>query len=320
MPKYLGAAICGQTTRSEKTAAAHRLFRDGNGPFEDFRKNCGEDADAYIKAQENFAFISGGQPDWLDLLRPLAHSFAGFSKRDSPGEDAIGPVTRWFRTNSFYRMPTVAGKIDCVGNELVQALPKLGGNGMLLILGPYSFSRMVVDTYYNDEKQLALDYAKAVAKNLPSLKNHGYSCILLLEPSIGYDQSKKKLRMEEWYKEVLGEFKKEGFALGVHLPLCDASEVAPMLENTPIDFIGIDCIYTSEKILTTKDLLFGIVDGVRAKTETAEEIKSSLQPFLEKAEFSGNYYAGTTDRLYDVPFNFALEKIRSLSSLIGKLK
>ncbi|MEK6843371.1 MAG: hypothetical protein AABY04_02695 [Candidatus Micrarchaeota archaeon] len=320
MGKYLGAMLTGQVCRSVDTAKAHRAFRDGNDSFEAYKKSCDMDSNAYLLEQKNFAHSSQGQLDWLDLLRPIAHDFSGFSKGDSAGEDSIGPVTRWYRTNSFYRKPTIKEKINCVGDELIKSLPKLSGNGVLLILGPYSFAKLVENNHYADEKSLALDYAHAVSKNYPSLKSHGYNCILLLEPSIGYDQSNGNYLIENWYLEAISIFKKD-MKIGIHLPLCNATPIVSHLEKSNADFLGIDAIYTPpEGFKCKKDILIGIIDGARSKKETVEETLANLKIFLEKSGYSGNYYLGPTDRLYDVPFAYGLGKIKTLSEIANELK
>jgi methionine synthase II (cobalamin-independent) len=319
--KCRGVMLAGACSRSEKTSIEHRLFRDGHSKIGEFNNAIAQDSAKYLQAQSNFAYVSGGQLDWLDLLRPIANSFEGFSKRGTSGEDAIGPVTRYFRTNSFFRKPTVIGKIFANGNELVSVLPIIPKNGLLFLLGPYSFIHMIENNFYSDNEKLASDYVRAIVKNYPSLKKHGYSAILLLEPYIGYDQSKGSLKIEKWYSRIIGEMKKEGMIIGIHLPLCDASQLNADLDATPVDFIGIDAIYTApEKLNTKKDLLFGIIDGGRARKESVFEMNSILKSFLEKSTFSGNYFVGPNDRLFDVPFKYALEKIKSLSDLRGELK
>ncbi|MFH0971055.1 MAG: hypothetical protein V1835_00660 [Candidatus Micrarchaeota archaeon] len=320
MGKYLGGLIAGQISRSEKTANAHRLFRDGNGPYEEFKRLAAEDIAAAIDAQNGFAYISGGQLDWLDVFRPIAHSFSGFEKRPTMGEDAIGPVTRWFRTNSFYRKPHVTAKIDCKGGELAHALPRIT-NGMVLLAGPYSFSEMVENSHYADKSELAMDYCKAISKNLHELKTQGYECVLLLEPAVGYHISKKSFEYPKWYPDAIAELKKSGLKLGIHFPLANAEDFLHHMDSTAADFIGIDCIYTRpEDVKTKKDLLFGVVDGARANVEEKEEIIAQVNRFLAKAQFSGNYYVGPNDRLFDVPHAIALEKLRTISTLKSELK
>ncbi|MDP3742088.1 MAG: hypothetical protein Q8R15_02115 [Candidatus Micrarchaeota archaeon] len=312
---YLGALLTGQAPRSNQTVQVHRSLRDGYATPEEFRKALEIDQEAIIKTQENFAFTTGGQVGWLDILRPIALAFHGFGKRSSSGEDVVGPVTRWFRTNTFYRKPLVEGKITADNNALNSHLPDVD-RGVAFFLGPYSFVKLVENHYYKDEGEMAVDYCTALAKTLPALKQKGYTCTLLLEPYIGYSLSRNSFEKPEW---LLGQAieKITGTRLGVHFPLIDATKIMPVIENTNVDFVGIDCTYTVNPaaINSNKDLLLGISDGCRISVETPNAMAKQAEEFIAKANFSGNYYIGPNDRLYDVPFQTALDKIKALSQL-----
>jgi len=328
---YGGAILCGPLPRSVDTIKVHRLARDGHAGPEEFRNAIRLDRKLILKGQEGFAFVSGGQSDWLDILRPLAWTFHGFQKRNSAGEDSIGPVTRWFRTNTFYRKPLVDGRISSKGDELDSWLPKLNtkkGRGVVFLLGPYSFTKLVEtscqDYRMDDGKKLALDYAQAIAKNASSMRDErGYGCIMLLEPAVGFDISRKTFSKPGWLCQALSKIKnamgKKG-KLGVQFPLADAKSVIPLVERSAADFIGIDGIYTDfNDIKTGKDVLLGVVDGARATIETNEYLARQVSLFLENAEFSGTYYLGSSDRLSDVPFEVAMKKIRALAEFKPRL-
>ena len=316
---YKGAMLCGQVSRSVDTIKVHRLVRDGHVNQEEFRKAIMQDQKSILESQKNFAFVSAGQPDWLDILRPLAWTLQGFQKRSSTGEDSVGPVTRWFRTNTFYRKPLVGGKIESIkGDESSAWLPKLKGHGVVFLPGPYSFTKLVENSYYKTDKDLALDYSQAIAKNVANLNELGYECILLLEPAVGVDLFRGTFSKPSWLNQALARIKNAGtktVKLGVHFPLANAKHVLPLVEHSVADFIGIDGIYTDFKdIKTGKDILLGIVDGARAMIEADKYLAKQTALFLENAEFSGTYYLGPTDRLFDVPFEVAMKKIRALAT------
>lgn len=328
---YKGALFSGRVSRSLNAVKIHRLVRDGHTNTNEFKQAIAEDQKEILAAQSTaqnrhtgFAFISAGQSDWLDLLRPIAHTFEGFEKKTTAGEDSIGPVTRFFRTNTFYRKPNINCKITAQGNELQSYLPKLENNGIILLFGPYTFAKLVENSFYQDEKALALDYSAAITKNLTQLKNHGYSAVLLLEPAVGYDISKNSFNPQNvppWYKEAISEIKKSNAVVGIHFPLADAKYTIPLVENTQADFIGIDGIYTNFSYINTKkDILLGVIDGARASAESKEHILTQINLFLSNAKFSGKYYLGTNDRLWDVPFEIGLEKIKLLAALGDDLK
>jgi methionine synthase II (cobalamin-independent) len=161
--KFLGSMLTGLVSRSSYTAKTHRLLRDGKITESVFNSAIASDSEKIISRQRNFAFVSGGQLDWLDIIRPIAEYFEGFEGiynkafeyktndnsshigKASLGEYGImvGPVTRWFRTNTFYRKPLVSGRIKCAGSELAKIMPLVGENSVIFLPSPYSLAKLV---------------------------------------------------------------------------------------------------------------------------------------------------------------------------------
>jgi methionine synthase II (cobalamin-independent) len=316
--EFVGAMLTGICPRSSPTSRIHRSFRDGYASEAELNSAFKNDSDQILEGQKGFRFTSYGQVDWLDILRPLSSCFQGFAKRTSAGYDAVGPVTRWFRTNTFYRKPLVNGRIECRGNELADSVPKSDGNGVLLLPAPYSFSKLVEDKFYKNEEELARDYAKALAKSMPKLHERGYACVLLLDHFVGYELSKGTFSKPSWFAEVVSAAKDGSMKLGIMFPMAEARDVIPLVDDSSVDFIGIDAVFSNSlKIKTKKDILLGVVDGSRVGVETQESMKNVVKDFTSGSEFSGRYYIGPNDRLYDVPFETALKKINALAAFKG---
>ncbi len=324
---FMGSMLTGLGPRSNDTAVVDRYVRDGHSEQSAFQAAVENDAKKLVSAQrDSFLFKSGGQLDWRDILRPIAASFEGFSKRESQGEDAIGPVTRFLRTDTFYRRPAIEGKIDCVGTEISLHLPNLGTSSVVFLPAPYTLTRMVDDSYYHDSEGLALDYARAIAKSEPSLKAKGYDCVILVEPFVGYEQSKGAFENPIWLEKSISIIKLQGITLGVTFPLAEAQDVVPLIEKSRADFVGIDAVSSSGfGINTGKNVLLGVVNGAHAGrsidgkivVESQEKITGLVREFLSEAQFPGKYYIGPNDRLYDVPFEHALAKIEALARFGG---
>lgn len=331
--KFLGPMLTGLVSRSPNTAKVHRLFRDGKNTESDFKAAIALDSEKIILGQKKFAFISGGQLDWLDIIRPIAEYFGGFSGTNNKAfkygandyasyigrtyplkNGAVGPVTRWFRTNTFYRKPFVGGRIECMGDELAEIMPKIGENSVIFLPAPYSIARLVENRFYDNLGDLAKDYARAIAKSGPKLREKGYSCILLLEPCAGFELSCNSFRLPDWFCEAVSLAKANDIKLGINFPKAEAEEVVPIIEDSKADFIGVDLLYsTGFRVKTSKDLLLGAIDGNRVRVESSDSIRQIVSKFLESADFSGRYYISPNDRLYDVPFDFAIQKIKALS-------
>lgn len=323
---FKGALLTGFVSRSARTINEHRLLRDGHSTHEQFMDRVRRDAERILKAQKKgYAYISAGQLDWLDLLRPLASTGGGFESRESGGEDAVGPVTRWYRTNTFYRKPHVHGALVSDGREIAEALPELNddahGRGVVFLPGPYTFTRLVENSHYEKPVDLAADYVRSLAANATELRKRGYSAALLSEPSVGYDFSLDCFDKNRWRPELLAPLKDGGLTVGLNFPLADASCVIPVVEESGADLFGVDTVYTDAgDIETSKDLLLGVVDGGRIGIETVEQISATAGAFAKAARFSGSYYIGPSNRLSDVPYKQGLKKIKALAKAAAELE
>src|SRR5215469_2487723 len=58
--------------------------------------------------------VTGGYLRWADLFRPFAETWRGFT---------VGPVTRWFETNTFYRQPILHAPPERVPGAIAARLP-----------------------------------------------------------------------------------------------------------------------------------------------------------------------------------------------------
>ncbi len=315
---YLGAMLAGISSRSAATSKVHRSYRDGNASESDFKDAVEKDSRELVSAQKGFAYVSQGQLDWLDILRPITKAFSGFASRSSSGEDAVGPVTRWFRTNTFYRKPSVNGRISCNGAELAEAMPSAAGNGIAFLPAPYSFTKLVENTFYGDEKSLAMDYSAAISRSLPGLHGKGYRCTLLLDHYVGYEQSRGTFTAPSWFGASVSAIKSDGMKIGIHFPMAEASQAILLANSSDADIVGIDAVFNGEATINTeKDLLLGVVDGSRVGVEDKSMVEKTVKEFIGRSNFSGRYYIGPNDRLYAVPFDVALQKIDLLSGIKG---
>ena len=89
--KFLGPMLTGLVSRSPNTAKVHRLFRDGKNTESDFKAAIALDSEKIILGQKKFAFISGGQLDWLDIIRPSLN-ISGVSAEPITRHSSTGPM------------------------------------------------------------------------------------------------------------------------------------------------------------------------------------------------------------------------------------
>ncbi|HUI38983.1 MAG TPA: hypothetical protein VLY85_05065, partial [Thermoplasmata archaeon] len=113
-------ALTGPFPRSEALVAATRDLDRGRTTAEAVAAlyDAAESEVARLEEQLGLDVRSGGYLDWADLFRPFSESWRGFT---------VGPVTRWFETNTFYRQPILHAPPERVEGAIARRLPPSAG-------------------------------------------------------------------------------------------------------------------------------------------------------------------------------------------------
>ena len=80
--------------RSEKLVLQHVISTVTASTLEQLQKARAQDTLDFKKLQKGFPYLSTGQFNWPDLLRPIA---------DIVPSAKVGSVTRFFETNTFWK-------------------------------------------------------------------------------------------------------------------------------------------------------------------------------------------------------------------------
>lgn len=99
-----------------------------------------------------------------------------------------------------------------------------------VLTGPYTLSCSCVDLFYNDEKKLAFDFAKALKQEAENLQKH-VDMISIDEPFFSNN-------MPEYGKELI-KIITENVSIPTRLHACgDVSDVVPELLEMPVDILS----------------------------------------------------------------------------------
>ena len=168
--------LIGIHSRSKKHVSASRDFDRKRISFQDYAVIQEREAVAYVEEQKRygFSFASDGQFLWQDLLRPFA---------ESPGMN-VGPLSRWFETNTFYRKPFAEEGKSCAEGFDAGVLDKYlvwkCAPSIAFLPGPFSFHIL-------SENVSIEDSSKALHKASFFLAEKGVSRIVFSEPALGYN-------------------------------------------------------------------------------------------------------------------------------------
>ncbi|MCD6478886.1 MAG: hypothetical protein J7L44_03300, partial [Candidatus Diapherotrites archaeon] len=232
------AFLTGTHSRSEKLIQATRDFDRARVSAQEVQAIFEEDERALIELQKqnSFTFLSDGMLRHQDLLRQICLSFDGVS---------LGALTRWFETNNFFRKPVIEDELKFDAKRFANIYKERKNAGFKAILpGPYTFIALSENRYYKDAYELLVSFSEELGKACKWLRDAGYACIQLSEPSLAYD---KELTVEidaikEAYRKLTKKLSGETM---LHAYFGDFSRLCRELAEFDVDYLGIDCTETN---------------------------------------------------------------------------
>ena len=292
--------------------------------------------------------ISTGNLGWWDLLRPFSEELHGLTHRGNIGNL---PVARNPLTNTFYRQPTVHGKISSGGSVLRAAKhPFLEGNILqtrflldqsndcgksICLPGPFSFSRAVsIDSngskVYETRDSLMTDFAKILREEIGYLSTEGYSHIVVDESSIAWEKVNSdtgSLLVDLWNQIASDSSLK--VILHTYYRLTEAK--LQLLLDSNAWAIGIDCVRNPhqklvEQDFTGKTLLAGVIDSQSYLRDSdneliVENITDLVKLGKDLADTQSNHIIlAPTTRLEFVPRSVADLKLQQLGKALKELQ
>lgn len=312
--------LAGIHSRSEDLVQATRDFDRGRTDAKHLAEARSKDAKALIDLQvkAGYTYVSDGLLGFQDLFRPFAEKVGGVK---------VGPITRWFDNNTFYRQPIVEGALKHKGPVVKPYLeqPKLpaGHHWRAVLPGPYTWARSVDDRHYRNTAKLLSAFAReALGPELKALAKEGVGWVQFQEPSL----VRERPQQEEWealqqaYVHLLDGAK---LTSTIATFFGDARPVLHELYDLPADFIGIDFTETSldalEDFTPTRGLQAGLVDGRSSIVEKPQDIVAQARHLLDRTDVPSLALAPSCD-LEFVPRGLADEKVVALAQAAKALQ
>lgn len=268
------AFLTGIHPRSERLIQATRDFDRGRVSKADVQAIFEEDENALIELQKKncFTFFSDGMLTHQDLLRQICSGFEGIS---------LGPLTRWFETNNFFRKPVIEDTLRFNAKRFAGIYKERGARFKAILPGPYTFVALSENRYYEDAYELLASFSEELGKACRFLQDANYACIQLSEPNLAYD---KELAVEiNAVKEAYHKLtKKLNCETMMHTYFGDFSKLSAALAEFDVDYLGFDCTETNIAELSGFEfpkVALGIVDSSSSLIETPRYIVG----FIKKA-------------------------------------
>lgn len=148
-----------------------------------------------------------------------------------------------------------------------------------LITGPYTLTNSCVDLFYNDEKDLAFDFAYALKQEAKLLQKH--------VELISIDEPFFSMGIPEYSKELIGIIIK-GLSCPTRLHACgDVSNIIPELLEMPVDILSHEfkasptLFDAFRQYNVTKNICLGSVRSDKTKVETVDEIVTHIKKGID---------------------------------------
>ncbi|HLC10847.1 MAG TPA: hypothetical protein VJL56_03260, partial [Candidatus Bathyarchaeia archaeon] len=303
--------------RSEKLIELTRSYERAKTSWNQVEAQLEQETRELIKLQESLGFkhISDGALGWQDQLRPIARSL----KRVESGTR----YSRWFDTNTFYQKPIVTGKISAgeIDPEKFLRTELLTGerNRKITLPGPYTFSQLSENKYYENYPDLLFDIAVAEREIIKRLRNEGVSLFQLSEPCLVYQPYREIFRdrseVELALRAIRSVVEDNPGEFVVQTYFGDVAPVLPKLLDLPIYGIGIDLLETEISVLrdqTSKALVLGVVDSRESYVEDPRWIADAARKFCEQVDVQDLVFASNSDLKF-LPQEIANQKLEALS-------
>ena len=165
MPVRTG--LTGPFPRSEALVTATRDLDRGRTSPEAVEELYATSEREVLALEERLGFdtVTAGYLRWADLFRPIAETWEGFT---------VGPLTRWFETNTFYRQPILHAPPVRVSGAIAARLPPplraSPARARVILPGPYTLAGLLDNRSGETESALVHRLGRLLGEEVRELR------------------------------------------------------------------------------------------------------------------------------------------------------
>lgn len=304
--------LTGPFPRSEALVTATRDLDRGRVTAEVVEELYARTESEVVALERRLGFdtVTGGYLRWADLFRPFAETWEGFT---------VGPLTRWFETNTFYRQPILHSPPGRVAGAIAARLPPPladePARAGVILPGPYTFAGLLENRSGEAEEALVHRLGRLLAEETKELAGRGFTTFQYSEPLL-VDRPPERALAES----VVAAYRSIQAVATTATTLVwtyggDANPVFPLLDRLPVSAVGVDLAETDwESIPASSDrrgLGLGVVDPRTTLVEDATDVVRIVRGLKERRRPS-LLWLGPGGPLSLVPWEPATRKLHVL--------
>jgi 5-methyltetrahydropteroyltriglutamate--homocysteine methyltransferase len=255
--------------------------------------------------------LTGGYLRWADLFRPFAETWRGFT---------VGPVTRWFETNTFYRQPILNAPPERVPGAVAARLPKAAAAGgakraKAILPGPYTFAGLLDNRSGETPEALIHRLGRLLAEEVREITAAGYPVVQFQEPLLVArpPEGPRAEAVVVAYQTIAGAL--NGATSVVWTYFGDAGPVFPLLNRLPVHVLGVDLAETEPDAIPAlterKSLGLGCIDPRTTLVEDPAEVARIARGLMERLR-PASLWLGPGGPLDLLPWEPATRKLHLL--------
>lgn len=309
----------GDRFEQQRHRQAYARWERGELSDEEFERVQDEVTKEVIEEQvrAGLDLVTDGQVRWYDQISHFARKLGGCE---------IDGLLRFFDTNTYFRQPVIKGEVRWLEPIVVEEFKFARGVSPRpvkpVITGPYTLAASSINRHYADLDELALDFARALCREVEAIADAGAELIQIDEPSI-----LKNPEDFELFEAIIEELSKhKGSAnLALYTYFGDAAPLYKKLQELPVDVLGLDFTYSPKLIEvieaegSEKGLGLGLIDGRNTRMEREAEILPILKRILNRVE-ARTIYLNPSCGLEYLPREVAFAKLKNLVAIVKRAK
>ncbi|MCI4351396.1 MAG: hypothetical protein L3K15_07785 [Thermoplasmata archaeon] len=311
------ASLTGPFPRPEPLVAATRDLDRGRTTQESVDELFARTENEVVAIERRLGLepLTGGYLRWADVFRPFAETWPGFT---------VGPVTRWFETNTFYRQPILHAPPERTPGALASQLPVVprtpdAGKAKVILPGPYTFAGLLDNRSGETLEALTHRLGRLLGEEVKELRTLGYAVFQFQEPLLVVKPPKgpRAEAVSAAYRAIAEAA--NGATTIVWTYFGDAAPAFPLLAKLPVGVIGVDLAETDATSLSDgidrRAIGLGCLDPRTTLVEEAYDVAAIVRKVQEKLHPSA-IWLGPGGPLDLLPWEPAVRKLHVLPAAI----